>query len=97
MKLAPPRNLRACLEVLYLATLKARALGWSGEREGLSAERSARLGELMDAVHNLPSLVQNWDACNEEHLRAMLRDYDARWKDGESLLAHYDRVVADES
>jgi hypothetical protein len=32
----------------------------------------------MDAVHNLPYLIQNWDGCDEQLLRGMLGDFDRR-------------------
>lgn len=72
----PNGKLRACLRVLYEATLIARCLGWEGEREGLSAEQAKRLARLMDAVHNLPFLILNWDECNEERLINSLALYD---------------------
>lgn len=89
---APAPQLAACLEVLYRATIDARMLGWAGERDGISPADAKRLGDLMDAVHNLPWLAANWERCDEALLRAMLGDYDARH--GRSLLETYDRIVA---
>jgi hypothetical protein len=92
---APVPQLAACLEVLYLAALDARVLGWSGEREGLGSDQAKRLADLMDAVHNVPKLAAEWERCDEQLLREMLGDYDARH--GGGLLKAYDRVVAERS
>ena len=92
---APDAELAACLRVLYRAAIDARVLGWKGEREGLTREESKRLADLMDAVHNIPELAANWERCNEELLRDMLGDHDARH--GGGLLAEYDRIVAERS
>lgn len=92
---APGPKLAACLEVLYLAALDARLLGWAGERAGLSRDESKRLADLMDAVHNIPGLAADWERCDEQLLRSMLDDYDKRH--GGGLLETYDRVVAERS
>jgi hypothetical protein len=49
----------------------------------------------MDAVHNIPGLAADWERCDEQLLRGMLGDYDARH--GGGLLHTYDRVVAERS
>lgn len=92
---APAPKLAACLEVLYRAALDARLLGYAGEREGLGPDKAKRLADLMDAVHEIPRLVADWERCDEQLLRSMLGDYDARH--GGGLLATYDRVVAERS
>jgi hypothetical protein len=46
---------------------------------------------LMDVVHNLPHLIQQWERCNEALLLEMLRDHDARW--GAGLLDTYERRI----
>ena len=90
---APAPKLAACLEVLYRVALDARLLGYAGERGALGPAESKRLSDLMDAVHNIPRLAADWERCDEQLLRAMLGDYDARH--GGSLLETYDRVVAE--
>jgi hypothetical protein len=86
--LAPPNKLAAGLEAIYWATLEARTRAWSGERDGLPAEVSGEIAELMDAVHNIPHLLQRWETCDEALLREMLRACDARCRTG--LLARYE-------
>ena len=54
MAIAPEPQLSACLRVIYMASLDARVAGWSGD---VNAER---LADLMDAIHNIPSLILNW-------------------------------------
>lgn len=90
--LAPAPKLAACLAVLYQATIAARILGWEGEAHGLSRENAKKLGDLMDAVHNIPGSITSWERCNEALLRGMLHDYDERH--GAALLDVYDSVAA---
>ena len=90
---APDPKLAACLHVLYRAAIDARLLGWKGEQEGLTRDESKRLGDLMDAVHNIPVLAASWERCDEQLLRNMLSDYDTRH--GGELLVAYDRIIAE--
>ena len=92
---APGPKLAACLYVLYRAAIDARLLGWKGEHEGLTRDECRRLGDLMDAVHNIPGLAADWERCDERLLRAMLADYDARHSG--ALLFEYDRIFAEYS
>ena len=95
MSLPPVPKLAACLEVLYRAAIEARMLGYEGHAHGLSPERSDQLAALMDAVHNIPCLVLDWERCNESLLVDMLREYDERWCGG--LLHSYERVISERS
>ena len=70
-------------------------LGHEGHEHGLSGERSDQLAALMDAVHNIPYLVLDWERCNESLLVGMLRDYDERW--GGGLLHSYEQVISERS
>jgi hypothetical protein len=92
---APDPKLAACLHVLYRAAVDARLLGWKGEQEGLTRDESRRLADLMDAVHNIPTLAADWERCDERLLRGMLGDYDARHRG--ALLDAYDRTVSQRS
>jgi hypothetical protein len=81
----------ACLAVLERACARARNLGCEAEKRGISPERAAELTALMDAVHNLPFLLQNWERCNEDLLRGTLFDFDQRFPHSTgSLVALYD-------
>jgi hypothetical protein len=93
--LAPEPYLSACLEVLYQASIHARMIGWAGEQGGLTAEQSAEVADLMDAVHNIPHLLQNWETCDESMLRAFLEGFDTKWKSETSarLLGTYEAVL----
>ena len=79
MAIPSDRHLAACLEVLYRSTLEARILGWRGTGTGLAPDDSARLADLMDAVHNIPQLILRWDTVDEKRLRQYLADYDDKW------------------
>ncbi len=93
MSLTPPTVAAACLAVLQHACVAARLLGWKGSEAGLTPREAAMLANLMDAVHNLPYLMQHWTSCNESLLRDTLRDFDRKHGDesGIALLAEYDR------
>lgn len=73
MAIPPERELQACLRVLTSSILRARAWGW---RKEVPAEE---LADLMDAVHNIPQLLLNWESCDQELLLAMLDDFDRKW------------------
>jgi hypothetical protein len=94
--LAPEPYLSACLEVLYRASIHARLIGWAGETGGLTAEQSAQVADLMDAVHNIPHLLQHWEQCDENLLRSFLEAFDTKWKEKSNagLLAAYEQTIA---
>ena len=94
MSLAPDGPMRACLAVMSLAAVAGRMLGYEGSVSGLSAEKSAQLADLMDAVHNIPDLACRWDECDEELLVGMLQDYDRKWSPTITLSDVYERVRA---
>jgi hypothetical protein len=72
MGLAPEPLLSAYLTVLREATIYTRncVVG------DMSREK---LGDLMDAVHNIPELLNRWEECDEPSLRSALESYDKRW------------------
>lgn len=96
MAVAPEPYLSACLETLYYATIEARLLGAAGRTHGITAGDSARLDDLMDAVHNLPRLLTRWETVNEKMIRDFLASYDEKWSALTSfhLLAIYEREIA---
>ena len=86
--MAPEREMSACMRVIYMAALDARVAGWQGD---VDAER---LADLMDAVHNIPNIVQNWTSNEEDLLKSMLLDYERKWKtDGPCLRTIYDQAL----
>ncbi len=89
MAIAPEPQLRACLRVIYMASLDARVAGWGGD---VNAER---LADLMDAIHNIPGLILNWENCDEDLLKSMLLDYEQKWRDeGPSLYTLYEQELS---
>ena len=92
MSLALPPQLAACLEVLYAAAVEARLLGYEGHERGLTSRQADQLADLMDAIHNIPHQLCDWERCDESLLRAMLHDYDVRW--GGSLLVRYEAKLS---
>lgn len=88
MAVAPEPYLSACLATIREAVLAARFYSW---RESAPHEQIA---DLMDAIHNIPSLLTKWEECNIESLRDSLRAYDEEWSAGQSwLLAIFDKAV----
>ena len=89
MKLPPETELFACLEVMKHAILQARVWGWNGE---VPAEQ---LADLMNAVHNMPGAILNWDAKQVEDIKRKLEDYERKWArtDGPCLRTHYEELV----
>jgi hypothetical protein len=97
MAIAPEPYFSACMAVLSQAVLRVRVIGWSGEKAGLSPEATAQIADLMDAVHNLPHLVQHWERCDQKLLKAFLNQYDQKWhsvETGPSLLHIYEELLA---
>ena len=91
MALAPEPYLSACLAVLDRAIIYSRA--WNGSAK-FPNEHTA---DLMDAIHNIPSLLQNWEKCDVELLRtAFLKAYEQKWlaRGGIALCQIFDDVVA---
>ena len=93
--IAPEPYHRACLAVLYAATVHARCLGWSGIgqlRRRLSKNHQQQLVDMMDAVHNIPVMLLSWENCDEQRLRDDLHRYDKKWAERYplSLLAVYE-------
>jgi len=39
----------------------------------------------IDAAHNVPELLENWERCDLDQLYAELRAYDASWPSGRLL------------
>ena len=56
------------------------------------------MADLMDAIHNIPELVRNWERCDVEHMReAFFGAYDRKWSvvSGFSMRAIFDRLVSE--
>ena len=90
MAMAPEPYLSACLAVLDRAIIACRARCWSTE---WSAEHIA---DLMDAIHNIPWLLHNWEHCDVEFLRtSFLQAYEQKWLDrgGLALCQIFDQAL----
>lgn len=77
----------ACIAVLNHAILQCRADNWQRQ---MSAEQTA---DLMDAVHNLPSLLAQPGYMSAEAVRKMLEDYDQKWPAELCLCAVFDAAM----
>ena len=83
MSHAPEPFHSACLEVIFYAVLDARVLAWGNFRlrQRLSKKRQEQIADLMDMIHNIPRLMNDWERCDQAWLRASLEAYDSQWKD----------------
>jgi len=87
----PERELRACMQVMYQAAIDARASGW---QDNVNPEW---LADLMDAIHNIPFLIQNWESCDQELLKSSFLDFERKWKsDGPCLRTIYEQALAND-
>ena len=77
--LAPQPYRTACLHVLEQAVLDCH----SGLRTGKMTVRQAEA--FMNAVRNIPGLLERWEGCNLGQLRTELTGYDVEWPDGRLL------------
>jgi hypothetical protein len=96
--IAPEPYLSACLTVLQRSLLACRMWGWAGQTAAEHPVSPAHLADLMDALHNIPELLRDWERCDVELLRGMLGDYELKWRDhgGLALLQVFDGIVAGE-
>jgi hypothetical protein len=82
-------KLGAYLEFLSRVVLHARKLGWDGAP-------AAQVADLMDAVHNLPLLLPEWERFDPRWFRRDLEEvYDAKWgaKSGVTLAGMLDDAL----
>jgi hypothetical protein len=89
MSVAPEPYRTACLEVLHLAVVKARMIAFEDDFE------REQLRDLMDAVHNIPRWLNDWQNCEQDELRWSLAHYDERWafKGCPKLSTIYDEAI----
>ncbi len=80
--------MRACMQVVVRAVLTARSEAWG------SHVNPDRLADLMDAIHNIPILVQHWETCDQDLLKEMLMAYESKWKEGPPLREIYEQAMA---
>ncbi len=80
MGVAPEPFLTGYLSVLRDAILMAR--NWAG-----AGVLNEKLADLMDAVHNIPELLNRWEECDEPSLRSALKHYDVRWAESDRDLS----------
>ena len=86
MQVAPLPYLSAYLEVIRVAAVEARFLAhlsqlrpWWQRLRG-DARTLAQVADLMDAIHVIPELLDEWERCDEPALRRnFLLAYDQKW------------------
>jgi len=89
--LAPEPYHSACMSVIYSAAIYARVQGWQKSVD------PDDIADLMDAIHNIPEHVQNWERCDVELLRkSFLGAYQEKWssRGGPPLRDIFDDAVS---
>ena len=91
----PEPEFTACLTVLHQATTFARAYANEAARtSGDEAQKAARhASALVDAIHNIPLILQDWGASSSEEIRRSLAHYQRRGFTTPNLLDIYDEAV----
>ena len=65
-------------------------MGWSREVD------PEHLADLMDAIHNIPEMIENWERCDVEFMRtAFFKAYDEKWssRSGLSMCQTFDQAL----
>ena len=93
MTIPPETQFRACMDVLRHAIVQARVWGRDGN---VPAEQ---LADLMDAIHHIPGVVQNFNACGDDDLKRQFETYERKWgkSDGPCLLTLYQQRLTNHS
>lgn len=79
----------ACLDVLYRVAIEVRVLAWGSSysiRHRLKRRHHERIADLMDATHNIPVMMNNWEHCEVERIREYLDACDRRWVNDPSAM-----------
>ena len=88
MALPPEPELSALLEVFYRAIVDVRNQVLQEDAD------TNRISAMMDAVHNIPHLVQSWGNCDQKLMLDMLDDFDRKYGTrGLSLRIAYDQAL----
>jgi hypothetical protein len=85
-EIAPEKQLRVGLRLLYRATTHCRNLALN------AATPHKKIEDLMDAVHQIPEWLAQWERFSEQELLLFLGTYDDKWsgpEDGFSLSQTY--------
>ena len=90
MAVAPEPYMSALTAVLTEAILCCRNHNW---RPGFPHDHVA---DLMDAVHNIPAAIKDWQPWQADFLRKSLRTYEIKWSPngGPTLSQSFDKIVA---
>jgi len=99
MKLAPEPFLSAYLSVVRETIVFARYLSLKNLKftNRINKSNSEQISDLLDAIHVIPELINNWDKCNESNLRNYLKQYDLKWhnkKNKFSMIEIFEEVIA---
>jgi hypothetical protein len=84
--IAPEKELRVGLRLLYRATTHCRNLALN------AATPNKKIEDLMDAINHIPEWLAQWERFSEQELLLFLGTYDDKWSgpaDGFSLRQTY--------
>jgi hypothetical protein len=78
MAIAPEPYLSAYLEVMRETIISVRFLAWQDDNSFIS--KREQIADLMDAIHVIPELLNEWERCDEPALKDhFLKGYDKKW------------------
>lgn len=62
-----------------------------------SQESAKEAHELLEAIHEIPSILMQWNEFSLEEIRLHLKCFDhTRWPESRNLLAMFDNLLAEE-
>ena len=82
MDIAPDPYLKSYLKVLEKAISQARFYALKSQNKllkGFDSKHHENLADLLDAIHVIPELLNQWSRCNEPSLRNYLEEFDKKW------------------
>ena len=82
------------MAVIHRTILHARVVGLSGDVD------SSHLADMMDAIHNIPNCINEWDRWDVDSLRNdLIHIYDNKWSkiSNFSMREVFDRALSEKS
>ena len=71
----------ALIKTLKRVILEIRMLGYEGQKNGLSKEKSELIADLADAIHNIPEAILSDEYDLNFHTEIMLGSFDEKYKE----------------
>ncbi|MDA7888669.1 hypothetical protein N9A86_04755 [Akkermansiaceae bacterium] len=91
----PDDQFQALVRLLYFASVEARAEAWQGENEsdGALKDRFGKIARLMDAIHNIPGFLTDYDNWDQPYFELCLGGRDSEV--GKQLHGAYQNALSE--